>query len=184
LARVSNQRGRVQFHHGSWSVLYWIRDLSAKGGWRRVRESLNAQSENAAISEAAGILAHINECNQPGRTPSRPPTFKEFIDREWADYLTRRERSLSTLSAYNSNLKLYVLPSLGAKRVHHVTPADISDLRVGGKGQRIEINSQPLRPTASCIRCGAAARFHPSLAGSSEDPPTGQSQEREAGPDC
>ena len=136
LARKSNQRGRVQFHHGSWSVLYWIRDVSAPNGWRRVRESLNAESENAAVVKAARLLSHVNERNQPGRTPSRPPTVKEFIDREWANYLTRRERSLSTLSAYKSNLKLYVLPSLGEKRIHHVTPADISRiLESAGKGK-------------------------------------------------
>ena len=61
LARVSNQKGRVQFHHGSWSVLYWIRDLSAPNGWRRVRESLSAESENAAVIEAARLLARVNE---------------------------------------------------------------------------------------------------------------------------
>jgi integrase len=137
LARVSNQRGRVQFHHGSWSVLYWIRDLSAPSGWRRVRERLNADSENEAVIEAARLLTPINEHNQPGRTSKRPPTVKEFIDREWAAYLTRRERSLSTLSAYKSNLKLHVQPLLGNKRVHHVTPADISKvLAVAGKGKK------------------------------------------------
>ena len=128
LARISHQRGRVEFHHGSWRVEYWLRDISAPKGWRRVRERLNAQSEAQALREAVPIITRANERNQNGQVDAVTPTVKEFCEGNWKKYLERRERRPSTLAAYASMMRKHIEPQLGDRRIHRVTPNDISQV--------------------------------------------------------
>ena len=126
LARISHQRGRVELHHGSWRVEYWLRDINAPKGWRRVRERLNATTQKEALREAAPLIASANERNQAIRVSTRTPTVKEFAEAGWKKYLERRELKPSTLGPYKSMLDNYVLPTEGEKRLHRITPTDIT----------------------------------------------------------
>lgn len=134
LARISQQRGRVEFHHGSWRVVYWLRDLAAATGWRQVYERLNVNSEMEALIAAAPLIARANERNQTGQGTSRTPTVREFVDGGWKRYLQRRDRSPSTLASYDSLIRTY-FTLIGEKRINRVTPGDI-DLVLGAAGKK------------------------------------------------
>jgi integrase len=124
LARTSQQRGRVEFHHGSWRISYWLRDASTATGWRQVYERVDADTEYEAIVAAAPIVARANERNQGGQVYGRVPTVQEFADGSWKKYLQRRDRSPSTLDSYDSLMRTYV-SLIGEKRINRITPTDI-----------------------------------------------------------
>lgn len=125
LARISQQRGRVEFHHGSWRAVYWLRDSSTVSGWRQAYERLDAETEAGAIVAAASIIARANERNQGGQIYGRVPTVQEFADSGWKKYLKTRDRSPSTLDSYDSLMRTYV-SLIGEKRINRITPNDIN----------------------------------------------------------
>jgi integrase len=141
LARISQQRGRIEFHHGSWRVVYWLRDLTTANGWRQVYERMDAGSEMEAIIGAAPIVARANERNQAGQVFGRVPTVQEFADSGWKKYLQRRDRSPSTLASYDSMMRTYVL-LIGEKRINRITPNDISLVleSASGKATKTTVN--------------------------------------------
>ncbi len=142
MARISNQRGNVVLHHGRWTVLYWLRD--AEKGWQRKRSTLKATTKPEAQAEASQFLIKINTDNQPGRLAHEPPTVGEFIEGQWAHYLTLRGHRPSTLRSYKATGNLYIIPVIGDKRIHQVVPADISQImdRAGKKelGEKSLVN--------------------------------------------
>jgi hypothetical protein len=64
MPRKSNQRGRLDYHHGSWRVLFWVRDSAMRNGWRRRQITLRSATEQDAEKECLPIISEINHMNR------------------------------------------------------------------------------------------------------------------------
>jgi len=66
-------------------------------------------------------------------------TVEQFVDSFWRPYLDRKNVKPSTCKAYDSTLRLYVLPILGSIRVSDVSPLHIGEI----VNSRLKAGSSP-----------------------------------------
>lgn len=125
LARLSYQQGRIEKRRRKHGVVYVLRyRLRNNNQWSEKTEELrDCKTERQARARRDARMAEVNKLNNGEK---RNLTVAEFVDGEWATYVSRLKGS--TQHGYKSNVVNHILPVIGELRMREVTPSDITRL--------------------------------------------------------
>ena len=126
--RSSYQRGWVEKRtRKSGQVVYllrwYVRDTTAKNGWKKKSVTLRLPSKKAAFKELEKRMRDVNSTNI---RPHRPTTFTQFAQGLWQTYLDNKKRKPSTRYSYDSMLRNHLLPEFGETELGEITPSTVS----------------------------------------------------------
>ena len=119
--RIKNARGELT-RRKRWYVVEYMR---ARGGEVERRWSQAFDRESDAKAYALKLEA---EHRGGVRADARWTTLREFVERDWLEMLCTRELRPSTLHSYARNMRLHVLPVLGAVRLGELEPLALDRL--------------------------------------------------------
>jgi len=139
LTRQSFQRGYVsdpiRTNRGvAYLIRYRLR--TADGGWMQKSETLYGLSGKKA---ARAVLEQRIRESQNRPIELVDYTIQHVVDALWRPYLDRKQVKPSTKRSYDCELRVHILPTLGAMRIVDVAPLHIEKLLQS----RLEAGSSP-----------------------------------------
>lgn len=129
--RLSYQRGwieerRLKDGETVYVLRWYVRDATAKNGWRKTSETLrDCASMKAAKKMLDDQVKETNRVNE-GTAPV-PMTFAEFATGVWLEYLENKAVRESTRYSYDAMLRHHLLPEFAQLRLAEITPLNISN---------------------------------------------------------
>ena len=114
---IRTRRGLV------FRIRYRLR--GADGKWLQKSETL----ENLSGKKAARAVLAQRICEAQNRPVDAVEfTVKDVVNTLWWPYLERKQIKPSTKRSYDAEVRVHVLPALGAKPIGTITPLDIENL--------------------------------------------------------
>ena len=139
----AGRRGSVQqSDNGNW---FFIVDTTLPGGPRRQTRRRGFPTRKAAQAALTKILGTMSDHSYV--TPSRL-TLTEFIETRWLPAVAGELR-VSTHASYSRNLRLHILPVLGAVPLQTLDASTLTALyqRLATQGRKDHLGGRPLSTT-------------------------------------
>jgi integrase len=127
MARRSYGTGNLRVRRGSWYGQWWVGDrrVQRKLGSKREPGSRRGLTRKQAERE---LQRHIEAAEAP--SPTDAPTIAEAGER-LVRSLEAQGRKASTLAAYESTLRVHLVPHFGERSVHEISTADVEAFIAG-----------------------------------------------------
>ena len=131
-------------------IRYRVR--TSKGKWKQKSEMLYGLTGKKA---ARAVLNARLESASNQKPETAELTLQDFVAGYWRPYLDRKQVKPSTKAAYESILKIHILPTLGEMRLIDLAPLHIEDLlqAKAKQGLNSKSSSTRCRPASSTLRC-------------------------------
>lgn len=142
-------KGHTRWRGKSVEVLVYV------GDGRYKSRSVQWQGTKKATQQAADrLLRKLLDEQEAAGGSSHDKTFTQLVTR-WRRH-AEADWSPTTRAAYDSYLRLHILPALGSKKLHEIRPADLDDFYATLR-TNIACTYKPTKP-GPCATCGLAER--------------------------